>query len=407
MATHSIVGLDIGTTKIGAIIAETDEQNQLKIVGIGTSPSAGLKKGVVINLEKTVYSIQKAINDAEMMAGLKVNTVYAGIAGDHIRSLNSRGVVAVSRSGNEIGYFDIERVLDAARTIAIPHDREILHILPLEYTIDDQSGIKDPLGMSGVRLEAEVHIITASLTCTQNLYRSIKKAGLEPNDLVLEPLASSFAVLSPEEQELGVVLIDMGGGTTDIGIFYDGTIRHTAVIPYGGQNVTNDIAIGLRTPIDQAETIKKSYGSALACLVDSDEMITVPGVGGREPKSVSRSVLANIIEPRIEEIFSLAAKEIKKCAPIDMLAAGVVLTGGGSLMEGIEDLAEQTFDMPVKVGKVTQINGMNDIACNPMFATGVGLVLFGYKELQKNHNKKNGYKNKFFARIKHLLNEYF
>jgi len=402
-----IVGLDIGTTKIAVIISELEESGPPRIVGMGTSRSEGLKRGVVINLEKTVESITKALEDAEMMAGVKVNSVFAGIAGDHIRSINSRGVIALSGSGSDISSKDVERVINAARAVALPMDREIIHVLPQEYTVDDQSGIKDPIGMSGVRLEAEVHIVTGAVTSAQNIYRSVKKAGLEVCDLVLQPLASSYALLSPEEEELGVALIDLGGGTTDIAIFHDGSIRHTAVIGLGGNNVTNDIAIGLRTPVEQAEEIKKSYGCALSGLVDSDEMIKVPGVGGREPKEISRGVLAAIIEPRAEEIFSLVLREIKKTNYSDLLVAGVVLTGGGSLMEGMIELAEQIFDMPVKKGIPQGFSGLVDMVSTPIHSTGVGLILYGLEQLKEGKSKGGSKEKGWFRRMKNLFGQYF
>jgi cell division protein FtsA len=402
-----IVGLDIGTTKIAVIISELEESGPPRIVGMGTSRSEGLKRGVVINLEKTVESITKALEDAEMMAGVKVNSVFAGIAGDHIRSINSRGVIALSGSGSDISSKDVERVINAARAVALPMDREIIHVLPQEYTVDDQSGIKDPIGMSGVRLEAEVHIVTGAVTSAQNIYRSVKKAGLEVCDLVLQPLASSYALLSPEEEELGVALIDLGGGTTDIAIFHDGSIRHTAVIGLGGNNVTNDIAIGLRTPVEQAEEIKKSYGCALSSLVDSDEMIKVPGVGGREPKEISRGVLAAIIEPRAEEIFSLVLREIKKTNYSDLLVAGVVLTGGGSLMEGMIELAEQIFDMPVKKGIPQGFSGLVDMVSTPIHSTGVGLILYGLEQLKEGKSKGGSKEKGWFRRMKNLFGQYF
>ncbi|MCJ7577777.1 MAG: cell division protein FtsA [candidate division Zixibacteria bacterium] len=402
-----IVGLDIGTTKIAVIISELEESGPPRIVGMGTSRSEGLKRGVVINLEKTVESITKALEDAEMMAGVKVNSVFAGIAGDHIRSINSRGVIALSGSGSEISSKDVERVINAARAVALPMDREIIHVLPQEYTVDDQSGIKDPIGMSGVRLEAEVHIVTGAVTSAQNIYRSVKKAGLEVCDLVLQPLASSYALLSPEEEELGVALIDLGGGTTDIAIFHDGSIRHTAVIGLGGNNVTNDIAIGLRTPVEQAEEIKKSYGCALSSLVDSDEMIKVPGVGGRGPKEISRGVLAAIIEPRAEEIFSLVLREIKKTNYSDLLVAGVVLTGGGSLMEGMIELAEQIFDMPAKKGIPQGFSGLVDLVSTPIHSTGVGLILYGLEQLKDGKSKGGSKEKGWFRRMKNLFGQYF
>ncbi|HEX9917427.1 MAG TPA: cell division protein FtsA [candidate division Zixibacteria bacterium] len=405
-----VVGLDIGTTKIAAIIAELGEQGEPKIIGVGVSPSEGLRRGVVIDLEKTVQSIVKAVEDAELMAGIEVNAVYAGIAGDHIRSINSRGVIATSRSDNEIGPADVERVINAAKAVAIPMDREIIHVLPQEFTVDDQSGIKDPVGMSGVRLEAEVHIVTGAVTSAQNIYKAIKRAGLEVLDLVLEPLASSYALLNPDELELGVVLIDLGGGTTDMAVFYDGSIRHTAVIGLGGKNVTNDIAIGLRTPVDKAEELKVTYGCALSSLVDPEEIIKVPGVGGREPREVSRNVLSSVIEPRMEEIFSLAQREKKRTTLADMLAAGVVLTGGGSLMEGAIELAEQIFDMPVKQGTPRQISGLVDIASSPIHATGVGLVIYGFQRPRKGKYRSTAAKNIFgkaFHKTKNWFKEYF
>ncbi|MGB2696285.1 MAG: cell division protein FtsA, partial [Candidatus Zixiibacteriota bacterium] len=306
-----VVGLDIGTTKIAALVAELNEGNGFKILGYGIHPSEGLRKGVVVNLEKTVNSIMGAIQNAELVVGHKIESVYAGIAGDHIKGINSRGVIAVKGSDSEISSGDVDRVIDAARAVAIPLDREIIHVLPQEFIVDDQSGIKDPLGMSGVRLEADVHIVTGAIISAQNIYKSIRRAGLEVKDLVLQPLASSYALLSPQEEELGVLLIDLGGGTTDIALFYDGSLRHTAVIGLGSKNITNDIAIGLRTPVDQAEELKKNFGCALTRLVDPNEMIQVPGVGGRKPKEISRSVLAAIIEPRVEEIYSLVLREIR------------------------------------------------------------------------------------------------
>ncbi|MFQ6033158.1 MAG: cell division protein FtsA [Candidatus Zixiibacteriota bacterium] len=401
-----IVGLDIGTTKIAAIIAELQESGEPKIVGIGTSRSEGLKRGVVINLEKTVESITKAVEDAELMAGIKVNSVFAGIAGDHIRSINSRGVIAISRSGHEIVPSDVERVINAAKTVALPMDREIIHVLPQEYTVDDQSGIKDPIGMSGVRLEVEVHIVTGAVTSAQNIYRSVRKAGLEVCDFVLQSLASSYALLTPDEEELGVALIDLVGGTTDIAIFHEGSIRHTAVIGVGGKNVTNDIAIGLRTSVQQAEEIKKSYGCALSALVDSDEMIKVPGLGGGDEKDISRSVLAAIIEPRAEEILSLILREMKKTNYSNLLAAGVVLTGGGSLLEGMTDLAEQIFDMPVKKGIPQGFSGLVDIVSTPIHSTGVGLILYGSEQLGDGKSKGLSKEKGLFRRMKNLFSQY-
>jgi len=400
-----VVGLDIGTTKIAAVIGEVEEGKEVKIVGLGTAPAEGLKRGVVVNLEQTVNSIIKAVQDAELMAGVRVESLYAGIAGDHIRSINCRGVIAVTRSGREIGQAEVDRAIEAAKTVAIPMDREIIHVLPQEFTVDDQCGIKDPRGMGGTRLEVEVHIVTGSVTSAQNIHRSIKRAGYELLDLVLEPLACSKALLNPEEIELGVAFIDIGGGTTNVAIFYDGCIRHTAVISLGGRNVTNDLAIGLRTPVEQAEELKKSYGCALSSLADSEEMIKVTGVGSREPKEISRSILAAIIEPRMEEIFSLALREIKKTNFADILATGIVLTGGGSLLEGVEDLAEQVFDMPVKKGEIKGVSGLLDIAANPINATGIGLVLYGLSSHRGKFRRINN--SRFFSRVAQKVKGFF
>jgi cell division protein FtsA len=373
--TRTFVGLDIGTTKISCIIAEMKDAGELNIVGIGNAPSEGLRRGVVVDLEKTVGSIQRAVDEAERMAGVPVKGVHAGIAGDHIRSINSRGVIAVSRKDNEIGQADVDRVVEAAKAIAIPMDREIIHVIPQEFIVDDQDGIHDPVGMSGVRLEAEVHIITGAVTSAKNICRAIQRAGYKVYDLVLEPLASSHAVLGPDERDLGVALLDIGGGTTDVAVFFESTIRHTAIIPCGGANVTNDIAIGLRTPIDKAESIKIQYGCALAALVSSAASVNVCGVGGRADREISRHVLASMIEPRMEEIFALANKEVKKNHFAELLGGGVVLTGGTSLMSGVVELAEQVFEMPVRLGVPGGIGGLVANVADPRFATGVGLVL--------------------------------
>jgi cell division protein FtsA len=374
-----IVGLDLGTTKIAAIVSDVDDKGELNVVGVGTSPSEGLRRGVVVNLEKTVESVRKAVREAELMAGVRVEEVYAGIAGDHIRSINSRGVIAVSRPGNEISQNDIQRVIEQARAVAIPIDREIIHVIPQEFVVDDQTGIKDPVGMAGVRLEAVVHIVTGAVTSAQNIYKSIDRSGMKIRDLVLQPLASSFSVLDPEEKELGVAIIDIGGGTTDIAIFYDGSIRHTSVVGLGGSNITNDIAIGLRTPRTHAEELKTKHGSAMASLLDPESKIPVPGVGGREERDISTQVLGSIIEPRLEEILSLAQREIKKTDYGDLLGAGVVLTGGTARMPGISQLAEQIFDLPVKVGIPKGIGGLTDSVTDPLHATGVGLILYGFE----------------------------
>ncbi len=374
-----IAGLDIGTTKIAAIIAEINGSPEPTIIGVGTSPSDGLRRGVVVNLEKTIRSIQAAIAEAEHMAGVHIDEVFAGIAGDHIRSINGRGVVAVAGQNNEITKADIRRVVDAAKAVALPIDREILHILPQEFIVDDQHGIKDPVGMSGVRLEAEVHIVTGAITSAQNIYRSISRAGMQAMDLVLEPLASSYSVLGEDEKELGVIVMDLGGGTTDVAMFFEECIRHTAVVGLGGKNITNDLALGLRTPVDQAENIKIQHGCAIRKPGFRDETIEVPGVGGRPERRLSKAYLVDIIQPRMEEILTLAHREIKKSNYVHLMTAGLVLTGGGSLLEGTVELAEEIFDMSVKLGVPNKFNGLIDLAQNPIHATGVGLVHYGIK----------------------------
>jgi cell division protein FtsA len=374
-----IVGLDIGTTKICAIVGEIKEDppGRADIIGIGTSPSRGLRKGVVVNIESTVESIKKAVEEAELMAGVKINAVYAGIAGGHIKGFNSRGVIAVKE--REVTQADVERVIDAAKAVAIPLDREVLHVLPQEFIVDDQDGIHDPLGMSGVRLEAEVHIITGAVTSAQNIVKSVNRSGLEVIDIILQPLASSEAVLTAEEKELGVVMVDIGGGTTDIATFVDGSIWHTAVLGIGGNHLTNDIAMGLRTPAGEAEKIKTRYGCALTSLVKEDETIEVPSVGGRPPRVLSRQLLSEIIEPRAEEIFGLVAEEIKRTGYEDMVASGIVITGGTAIMEGMVEVAERVLDLPVRRGVPQNVGGLVDIVSNPMYATGVGLVQYALR----------------------------
>lgn len=371
-----IVGLDIGTTKICAIVAEVEDEG-LKITGVGSAPSDGLKRGVVVNVDKTVRSIQQAIKKAERMSDTRITAVYAGIAGDHIRSFNSRGVIAVSGPDNEITSHDEDRVIEAAKAISIPIDREIVHVLPQDYSVDDQPGIKDPIGMSGVRLEADVHIVTGAVTSAQNICKSIRRAGVEVVDLVLEPIASSQSVLTHDELEMGVVLVDIGGGTSDIAVFYDGSIRHTAVVGLGGENVTRDVAVGMRTPFKHAEEIKCAYGSAMLGLVSKEEVIEVPGVAGRPADRVERAELASIIEARMEEIFVLVNSEIRRTDYIDLLAAGVVVTGGGAMVEGTVELAEEVFGMPARLGTPRGVTGLVDAVTQPIYATGVGLVQFG------------------------------
>lgn len=371
-----VAGLDIGTSKIGVVIGEVQGEGRIQILGVGMSPSKGLRQGTVINLDEAVRSIQRAVEEAQLTAGLEVHSVTVGIAGDHVRSVNSRGVVAVSRS-EEITQRDVERVIDAAKAIALPVDREVIHVLPQEFIVDNQGGIKTPIGISGVRLEAEIHIVTGAITSSQNIIRCVKKAGLHVNRLALEPLASSYAILDQDEKDLGVALVDLGAGTTDIALFHDGAIRHTAVIGLGGQNITNDIALGLRTPLDKAEELKIKYGSAYQNAVTKKDMFTVPGLGGRAPREVSREVLSSIIQPRMEEIFSLVSKEMKRSDFGDLLGAGVVLTGGCALLADVAVLAEEIFGLPVKVGVPKGFSGLVESASSPVLSTGVGLVLYG------------------------------
>lgn len=368
-----VVGLDIGTTKLCAVVAAVDN-GKCEIVGIGTTPSKGLRKGVVINIEDTVDSIKRAVEEAELMAGVPIQGVYAGIAGGHIKGFNSHGVVAVKT--REVSKKDVERVIDAAQAVAMPLDREVIHILPQEYIVDDQDGIKDPLGMSGVRLEARVHIVTGAVTSAQNIIKSCHRAGLDVVDIVLEPLAAADAVLTEEEKDLGVALVDIGGGTTDVAIFGTGSIKHSAVLALGGVNLTNDIAYGLRTPATEADKIKRQYGCALSDMVADDDLVEVNSVGGHKPRMISRRALSEIIEPRAEEFFDLINQEILKSGFDDKVASGVVLTGGTVIMEGMTEIAEQVFNLPVRRGYPQDIGGLVDVVNSPMFATAVGLVKY-------------------------------
>lgn len=401
-----IVGLDIGTTKICSIIGSVTE-NGLEIVGIGTSPSKGLRKGAVINIESTVLSIRKAIQEAELMAGCEINSVFAGIAGAHITGMNSQGVIAIKN--REVTDEDIHRVIDAAKAIAIPMDREVIHVLPQEYIIDDQDGIKEPLGMSGVRLEARVHVVTGAVASAQNIIKSCNRADVNVADIVLEPLASAESVLLPEEKELGVAIIDIGGGTTDMSIFVDGAIKHTTVLSLGGNHLTNDIAVGLRTPMAEAERIKQAYGCCYTDMVGKDETIEVPSVGGREPRVLSRQLLAEILEPRVEEIFNLINREIIKSGYEDVIASGIVLTGGTSILPGMPELAEQIFSMPVRRGIPQGVGGLIDVVSSPVYATGVGLVIYGsqHQEVENFNQGEQGVFEKVFQRMKEWFGEFF
>ncbi len=370
-----IVGLDIGTSKVVAIVGEVGQDGTIEIVGIGSNPSKGMKKGVVVNIESTVQSIQRAVEEAELMAGCQIHSVYVGIAGSHIRSLNSHGIVAIK--DKEVYRADLERVIDAAQAVAIPADQKILHILPQEYVIDNQEGIKEPMGMSGVRLEAKVHLVTCAVNAAQNIEKCIRRCGLEVEEIILEQLASSYSVLTDDERELGVCLVDIGGGTTDIAIFTEGSIRHTGVIPIAGDQVTNDIAMALRTPTQHAEEIKIKYACALTQLAGADDTIKVPSVGDRPPRDLSRQSLAEVVEPRYDELFTLVQAELRRSGYEDMVPAGVVLTGGTAKMEGVVELAEEIFHMPVRVGYPQAVKGLNDIVRNPIYATSVGLLQYG------------------------------
>ena len=383
---NMIVGLDIGTSKVVAIVGEVNADGSLSIIGIGRHRSRGLKKGTVVNIESTVQSIQRAIEEAELMAGCRIHSVYAGIAGSHIRSMNSHGIVAIR--DREVYPADIERVIDAAQAVAIPADQKILHILPQEFIIDSQEGVKEPLGMSGVRLEAKVHLVTCANNAYQNIEKCIRRCGLEVDEIILEQLASSYSVLTEDEKELGVCLIDIGGGTTDIAIFTEGAIRHTGVIPIAGDQVTNDIAMAPRTPTEYAEDLKIKYACALAQLASPDDMINVPGVGDRPSRELSRQALADVVEPRYDELFHLIQAEIRHSGYADVLAAGLVFTGGTSKMEGVVELAEEIFHLPVRIGMPTEVQGLTDIVRNPTYSTGVGLLMYGMKHLQQQQNRQ-------------------
>jgi cell division protein FtsA len=369
-----LVGLDIGTSKVVAIVGEMATDSSIEVIGIGSHPSRGLKKGVVVNIESTVQSIQRAVEEAELMAGCEIHSVYAGIAGSHVRSLNSHGIVAIR--DKEVTGGDVDRVIDAAKAVAIPGDQKILHVLPQEFIIDNQEGIRDPIAMSGVRLEAKVHIVTGADSAAQNIVKCVQRCGLHVEDIVLEQLASSFAVLTEDEKELGVCLVDIGGGTTDLAVFSSGAIRHTAVIPIAGDQVTNDIAVSMRTPTQYAEDIKLRYACALSQLANPDETIEVPSVGDRPSRRLARQTLAEIVEPRYEELFGLIREELRRSGFEEAIAAGVVITGGSAKMEGAVELAEEIFHMPVRLGLPQHVTGLVEVVSNPIHSTGVGLLLY-------------------------------
>src|SRR5210317_1121342 len=372
---NTIIGLDIGTSKVVAIVGEVKPDDEIEIIGIGSHPSNGLKKGVVVNIESTVQSIQRAVEEAELMSGVEIDSVYAGIAGSHISSLSSHGIVGIK--DGEVTNADVERVIDAARAVAIPADQRILHILPQEFVIDNQEGIHDPVGMSGVRLEAKVHMVTGAVSAAQNIIKCVRRCGLEVEDLILEQLASSYSVLADDEKDLGVCLVDIGAGTTDIAVFTDGAIRHTACIPIAGDQVTNDIAVALRTPTQHAEDIKIKYACALEQLAGSDESIRVPSVGDRTSRQLARQTLAQVVEARYRELYSLILNELRRSGFENMVASGMVLTGGAAKMEGAVDLAEEIFHMPVRLATPGYVTGLSEVVNNAIHATGVGLLLYG------------------------------
>ena len=424
MKRRIVTGLDIGTTKICALIAEVSGENNIEIVGIGLAPSNGLRKGIVVDIDKTTHAIKSAIQKAERMAGQKVDSAYIGIAGSHIKSINSHGVVAVTGEEKEIKESDINRVLDAAKIIPVSSEEDILHVLPREFIVDGSPGIQDPLGMSGIRLEVETHIIKGVSTSIQNLVKSVLRAGLSVDEVVLEPLASSQAVLSEDEKELGVVLVDIGGGTTDLIVFHEGSIAHTSVLPVGGNHVSNDIAVGLRTPVSEAEKIKIMHGSVISERVDENDKIEVLSASGRERKMLSRKMLSQVIEPRMGEIFSLVKKELDKVGPVDLTPAGMVLTGGASLLEDSEELASNITELPVRIGEPDYVSGLSNIIDNPVyikkgdtvpraiFSTAVGLVEYG---INNNDSKNNSARDKnskevvsnFFSKLKGWFSEFF
>ncbi|MDH3714235.1 MAG: cell division protein FtsA [Gammaproteobacteria bacterium] len=400
-----IVGLDIGTSKVVAVVGDVDDTGQVEIIGIGSHPSRGLKKGVVVNIDSTVQSIQRAIEEAELMAGCQINSVYSGIAGSHIRSLNSHGIVAIK--DREVNSGDVERVIDAAKAVAIPADQRILHVLPQEFVIDDQEGVREPVGMSGVRLEAKVHLVTGAVNAAQNIIKCVKRCGLQVDDIILEQLASSQSVLTEDEKDLGVCVADIGGGTTDIAVFTEGAIRHTAVIPIAGDQVTNDIAVALRTPTQYAEEIKIKYACALRQLTNPDETIEVPGVGDRAPRRLARQTLAEVVEPRYEELLSLVQAELRRSGFEELIAAGVVLTGGSAKMEGVVELAEEVFHMPVRLGVPQFVSGLADVVRNPIHATGVGLLLVGLQNRLAREELSENRQIGLWQRTKHWFQRNF
>ena len=395
-----LVALDIGTSKIVAIVAEITAENSIEIIGMGSNPSRGLKKGVVVNIESTVNGIQRALEEAELMADCKIRDVITGIAGSHIKSFNSHGMVAIK--DKEVTQFDVDRVIETARAVNIPMDQQILHILTQEFIIDGQEDVREPVGMSGVRLEVKVHIVTGAVSAAQNIMKCVRRCGLEVRDLVLQPLASALAVLSQDEKDLGVCLVDIGGGTTDIAIFTGGAIRHTAVIPIAGDQITNDIAMALRTPTKDAEDIKIAYGCALRQLASVNDVIEVPGVGDRSPRQLSRQTLAEVIEPRVEELYSLIQRELRGSGFEELLSSGVVITGGSSAMQGMVELGEEVFHMPVRMGVPNYSGGLSEVMRNPRYSTGVGLLISGLEQMKRDQHVRMqvGSLNQLIERMK-------
>ena len=405
-----VVGLDIGTTKICVLAAEQDSGGSLNVVGFGQARSEGIAKGVVVDIEKTVAAIQQAVRECELMSGTQIKEVYAGIAGHHIQGMNSHGMVMVNNN-RTVTEDDISRVIDAAQAVNIPNDREVLHILPQGFIVDDQDGVQNPLGMSGIRLEVDVHIVTCGFTAGQNIVKCCKMAGLDVADIVLEPLASSQAVLSQDERELGVVLVDIGGGTTDIAMYSNGSIVHTSVLALGGNQLTKDIAIGLSTPMPEAEMLKHQHGVASTNLVKFDEMVQVPSVGGRRPRTLDKRVLAEVIEPRFKEIFRFVNERVERSGYRNVVASGVVITGGSSLMPGVDDLASEIMQFPVRVGFPENVTGLTEMIHSPMHATGVGLLRYALGNGEYRHTPllsgQQGIFNKVGQRMKDFLNDFF
>jgi len=399
MADESLIAaLDIGTTKILCVVGEMDANGEIYLIGHGLAPAEGLRRGVVVDMDKTVKAIDQAVENAQMVSGVEIDRVTVGIAGEHIRSINSHGVIAVSRSDSEITAADVKRALEAARTVAIPVDREIIHVVPQSYSVDDQTGIQDPIGMTGVRLEVEAHIVTASVTSARNVYRTLERCHLGVDHIVLEPLALSHVLLTEHDMDAGCLLLDIGGDIASVTVFFDGAIRHSSTVSLGGRNVTNDVAIGLRTSVSQAEDLKTAYGAALTSLVDPSDMIELPVAGARTSKEISRNVLASIIEPRMEEVFSLVAREIRQVVALDRLAAGIILTGGGALLPGTIELAEQIFDTPARLGELRGLAHVPDELHGPAYATGMGLMMYGFAH-EPNMPARGGMVRSWLARI--------